>query len=364
MPANDYLDKYRQGRWEADLIQISLDYARTTQTPHRTINYLDICHSIHGVTPQQWLQVAQRYRHLSYDSPKLFLYLANLLNTQCDTSSPGLPTHSECREYLSSLYCHSGARMIADVLGSGYLGCRLQHYPSLLSDVDNALPVLSANSQLQGKARRQAKILASNTKPFAELINTLTRVTSRNTYEDKPCQIAIVGNSPVILQGDRGKEIDAADIVIRFNNSAVNQNKHRHIGSRTDLWVMSPSTPISYCPVDAKAIVVSGLHPLRRPSFYWKKLSLTHHLFSEFPSSVWYALVSQFQAPPSAGALLIAALEESGVVADLRCHGFTTRHGDTGNPNNHHADQTLRSGRHNWQAEACWLDQRFARLDY
>ncbi|WP_267523137.1 glycosyltransferase family 29 protein [Campylobacter sp. MG1] len=53
--------------------------------------------------------------------------------------------------------------------------------------------------------------------------------------------IAIVGNSPTIMNENKGNEIDNHDIVVRFNNYPVDYSLQRHTGSKTDIWAISPA---------------------------------------------------------------------------------------------------------------------------
>lgn len=359
--ANSYIARYKLGYWDTDLAQIALEKADDILNPHEAINHLDICHSIHGVTPQRWLDVAERSHHMSYQSPKLYLRLASLLVADAVMTSSSQSNRSECLKALEKLTRFSAVGLVKDVVSSGFLGSLLQHYPKLLTDEGQSVLETLPTRLIHAKARHKALTLATNTKPFKDIIDGLRPHSSDEKHVDSPYQIAVVGNSPTIMAEHRGPEIDAADIVIRFNHCPISTHHHTRIGSRTDLWIMSPSISVTHCPADAKAIVVSGLNGLSRPSLYWQALAVTRHTFSEFSASIWYTLVNQFHAPPSAGALVLASLEAEGINADVRCYGFTTNHNDVSSSNNHHADKTPRSGRHNWQAEIDWLAQRLCR---
>lgn len=45
-------------------------------------------------------------------------------------------------------------------------------------------------------------------------------------------KIAIVGNSPILLEKEYGEEIDAHDIVVRFNNFVID-GYEKHCGCKT-----------------------------------------------------------------------------------------------------------------------------------
>lgn len=349
---------YRQGRWDSSLVDSALIRAETSNRASDWIDYIDICQAIHGVTLRDWQHVANHYCALEKHSPKLRLKLGNLsqtpglfpelTETECDLRNDALSSPRR-RKHLSS--------RVSDVMQSGYLGSRLSHYPLLLSKVGaqsrSSCPLgLSVQRHASTASRLQNLSL-----PFADMIQQMLSDSSNQLQMPAQPSIAVVGNSPAILDADTGEQIDSADLVIRFNNASIQPDKIRHTGRRTDIWVMSPSTPVSRCPDDAQAVIVSGLNALTRPSFYWTRLpGLNRHL-SEFPASRWHELVSCFSAPPSAGTLLLASL--GSLELKVHCYGFTRNHSDHANRQNHHSDANARSLRHNWQAEARWLMDRF-----
>jgi hypothetical protein len=51
-----------------------------------------------------------------------------------------------------------------------------------------------------------------------------------------PGNYAIVGNSPILLEGNHGKSIDEADYVVRFNNFKVKPFENL-VGTKTDIWI-------------------------------------------------------------------------------------------------------------------------------
>ena len=51
-------------------------------------------------------------------------------------------------------------------------------------------------------------------------------------------RIAIVGNSPILLEKELGSEIDNHDIVVRFNRFITN-GYEKHTGKKVDYWVLS-----------------------------------------------------------------------------------------------------------------------------
>lgn len=351
---------YREGLWGKSLVEASGLQAEKNQSPSDWIDYLDICHSIEGISESDWLRVSKQYQSLSFRSPKLLLRLLNLLVT--NTLTPDL-TDARRKIYCESLSSTVKPRWLAtisDIQKTGYLGSIASHYPGLLLAKEDWIPNHKYIGKVHEPRRNLALSLAEHTLSFETLIQRLCS-SSISKQADSPIRkIAVVGNSPVILDKTEGNEIDSADVVIRFNNVSNLKGTQRHTGIKTDLWVMSPSTPIHCCPSDARGVVVSGLNALTRPSFYWQKLTALERPVSEFSSKSWYELVRCFNAPPSAGTLLWASLDALMINVDIRSYGFTISQEDRLSIRNHHADLTPRSSRHNWHAETSWLADRLA----
>ncbi len=354
-PARSDLEQlYRQGKWDASLVEEALALAENSGEPCDWLNLVDISQAIKGLTLRDWQHVANHYSANRYASPKLLLKLINLI--ACAETFPALSTAERAsrRIHLLSSAQSSSINCIRDLLQSGYLGTRLSHYPCLLTQEESLRRTLSANVILPSRRTLQAATeLQVLTRPFEELIRHGLGEAADTRSEPRRPRVAVVGNSPAILQSHAGTAIDAADLVVRFNTVSADPGKFRHTGSRTDIWVMSPSTPLSSCPDDARGIIVSGLNSLTRPSFYWKTLPTQGRYLSECPASRWHELVACFKAPPSAGTLLLASLKSMNL--DVQCHGFTRCVSEHEAHGNHHADNQARSLRHNWEAEARWL---------
>ncbi|MFK7993429.1 MAG: glycosyltransferase family 29 protein [Granulosicoccus sp.] len=353
---------YLQGRWDTDLIPAALNKARASGCATDWINYLDICHSLQGISLPEWQIVADHYLVLKLRSPKLFFRLVNFALT------PGLlqnliqEDRLKCQSLIQNLPTAHFNAGLHDCLYSGYLGTQVSHYPRLLNSTKAPWsPTLYFSHQRKSHAERAYKLESLET-PFSCLISQTLAEGSRQDSTSHLPNIAVVGNSPIILKKNQGDEIDEADIVIRFNHISQPHLTQQQTGKRTDLWVMSPATPIENCPQDAKGVIVTGLHALRRPSFYWKTLPLAGRLLSELPDTNWHELVRCFQAPPSAGTLLLASLSSLPMEMNIRCYGFTTNTLDLSNLPNHHADDKPRSTRHNWHTEACWLSNHFPEI--
>lgn len=181
------------------------------------------------------------------------------------------------------------------------------------------------------------------------------------TAGQSAARIAVIGNAPGALQGARGVEIDACDVVIRFNNGLPTQATRDALGARTDLHVVSPGALPALRRRGAidphRPLCLTGNPGWTRPSGYWRRaLAATDAALVTVPAVTWRGLVSVLSAPPTAGLLLRAAL----VDADpdrLLLHGFDPE-GSARGARNHHADAAAASTRHDLAAEARWLRER------
>lgn len=61
---------------------------------------------------------------------------------------------------------------------------------------------------------------------------------------DQPLRIAIVGNSPILLEKEYGEEIDSHDIVVRFNNFVIN-GYEKYTGIKTTDVCFNAYTPFN-----------------------------------------------------------------------------------------------------------------------
>jgi len=349
---------FKSGHWRPDLVSQALKTAIQTNNSQDWITWFDICHALQGITNHDLLTLrnycpAQQLQHSA-----LRWRLANYENALHE--HPGTPADSTSAECLIKQLCHeqSATGLFRKKLGLQALGSRAGDYPMLL-----ALIASSASRILHGKKSRsamsvqclisKASSILSNTQDFDNSIKQLLPAT---TLAGNSQTIAVVGNSPSIKSSKPGAEIDACDIVVRFNQTNIKPSTAIHTGARTDIWVMSPSTPVQFCPKDTRTVVVSGVRPFLRPTRYWPALTQAPRI-SECPADSWYSLVGQLQAPPSAGLLILNSLKETGLNLDIRRYGFTETHGIHGMKQNHHADRTPVSNRHNWSREVQWIQE-------
>lgn len=164
--------------------------------------------------------------------------------------------------------------------------------------------------------------------------------------------IAVVGNSATLLEKEKGKEIDSAGAVIRFNRPSEKASAKIHLGSHTHTRVLSPSYKGIIPPTDW--IVISG------PDMQYQLQNWSHIApivenntpVITIPISFWRDLVEILHAPPSAGLLMLHYLRNhSELRPSLNAYGFGY---DKNEKQEYHAIDTnhVPNNRHNWVKEA------------
>ena len=355
---SDVKEQELAGQWHPSLIDTAYQLAKERNDSTVWTNYLDVASNTQGVAINQWNHVAEYYYQSSLKSPTLFFKLLNHILTPGMLHSVNIDAKNSALENLLKYKPSMFSGTIEDIAKRGYLGTCLCHYPNLLLQKDD-IPGMPTGINV--KTHRNTKIadaLFATRKPFSTAIDDLLDILPSNGNDAPLLSVSVVGNSPSILKEQFGEEIDTADIVIRFNHVSDLEQQQAHTGKRTDIWVMSPSTHVTQCPRDTKLVIVSGLHALDKASFYWRKLPSLEKDLTQFPSSIWYELVRQFHAPPSAGTLLLASLDSLEKALQIKTYGMTTTKCELKELPNHHANQTPRSSRHNWEAEIQWLADR------
>jgi len=346
------------GQWHPSLAHTAYQLAIEQTDTTAWTNYLDIVRNTQGVSITHWNHVAEYYFQSTLKSPALFFKLLNHILT------PGMLHSADIDKKISSLESLLKYKpslfvgKIDDIAKRGYLGTCLSHYPNLLVQQDDIPSMPTGINVNVHRHTKTAEALVATRKPFSTAIDHLLDIFPIRPDHTRLLRVSVVGNSPTILKEQLGDEIDSADIVIRFNDVSDLERQQAHTGKRTDIWVMSPSTNVTLCPEDAKLVIVSGLHALDKASFYWRKLPSLKKDLTQFPASIWYELVRQFHAPPSAGTLLLATLDSFEKALKLKTYGMTTTRSELTELPNHHANQTPRSSRHNWKAEIQWLANR------
>ena len=119
--------------------------------------------------------------------------------------------------------------------------------------------------------------------------------------------IAIVANGPKLLEEELGEEIDACDVVIRFNNFKT-KGFEKYTGSRTDIWVSGFWGDEVSIPDNINSILHSlCIIPLVESSYLYTQVNtdLTSQVNPENMSYFDYTELTKKVAAPSAGCVLI-----------------------------------------------------------
>ncbi|MFK7854350.1 MAG: glycosyltransferase family 29 protein [Granulosicoccus sp.] len=360
LQADSIREEFKAGNWCQELASRALTIALTSNTTRDWISWIDVCHATRGVSNHDLLQLQENCSAWQVQTNGLRWRLENYTRAL----RPDGQRFIEARftDDLIKKLCQdrSSVNRLGQKLGLKPLGAQAADYPMLLAnlasltDEDLCTQVRECSDYNQWLIKTAASI----TNRMQSFENTISKLLGNRTSGGGVCSIAVVGNAPTILNSKQGSEIDECDLVIRFNNASVESSNMTHKGMRTDIWVMSPSTPLSYCPADAQTVIVSGVRPLLRPSRYWPTLDQAPDL-SECPDEVWYSLVDQLKAPPSAGLLILSSLKSLNLNLNIKRFGFTEFQGVHGLHKNHHADAAPVSGRHNWSREVQWMQDNY-----
>jgi len=354
------------GNWEPALPEQALSVARKSRRFSDLVVFLDICHALRGVTLNDLQQVHDISKCYSdtWHAGLLLRYqsYARQLGKNSSETKGLLPRGALVKQLDRE---HRGLNKVILSSRVTLLGTRLDDYPWLLSELSAAKgchklaaenpPTVQPHSR-SAQVLNNAAALINRVQPFDQLVTDLVKAHSPGISAEKP-NVAVVGNSPALLTKSDGNAIDTADIVVRFNHAALSSANTQHLGQRTDLWVISPSTPLKHKPTGARAIGLSGVMPFLRPSRYWKTLVPGELPIAEFSTALWYELVKELQAPPSAGLLVLASLRTLIPTARVTRYGFTEQQGVREQQPNHHGDRQAVSTRHNWERELLWLQQ-------
>lgn len=181
--------------------------------------------------------------------------------------------------------------------------------------------------------------------------------------------IAIVGNAATLEGAGLGSAIEACSAVVRFNRCGAGADFAADVGSRTDVWVVSPAYrgPI---PAGVRWILLTGpdmRYRLQDWSMVIPLLAADRPVLT-FPLDIWRQLVSSLQAPPSAGMLTLTWLSQllPDAWSSLRVAGIGTGLNVAGRYHRTNKQQSAAS-RHHWIAEQSiitdWARQGLVRLD-
>ncbi len=191
----------------------------------------------------------------------------------------------------------------------------------------------------------------------------------RQVFADAVCAavsnagLAVVGNAAELLTTQLETKIDMCDLVVRFNHYGRGAELQACVGSKTDVWVMSPAYRGAAPTCTPKWIVVSGPameYKLRDWGVIQKLIDQGSKVLT-VPLNIWAGCVQQLEAPPSAGVLVLYWLKsilksilksnyQSIFVAGVGMYYKTGAY--------HLMDKRYTPvSRHNWLAESAWLDQ-------
>lgn len=219
-------------------------------------------------------------------------------------------------------------------------------------------------TQQPGRLRAPLHQLATNARKLLGTTRQLNRPFLQS-LANRNCQrfsVAVVGNSPSLLNRSDGSQIDQHDIVVRFNAASLAERYHQHTGTRTDLWVVSPGLAGTQRTMPTKAMALSGINPLAGQSRFWRSIAKRGiPQLAQFDQRFWYQLVKQLQAPPSAGLLTLRGLASQHKHLEVNAFGFSTPDDLRKRPaaGEHYCDNRTGSTRHNWQKEAILLSDEF-----
>lgn len=174
---------------------------------------------------------------------------------------------------------------------------------------------------------------------------------------DPSLSLAIIGNSGREIGRKRGKEIDAHDVIIRFNNFSVSPPFDVDYGQKVDVVVRIAKDEPKYNGYSHnRDIILSGLRFLNN----YTNWSLVRRLIAQgcrvavFPTEFQEQLINILRRSPSAGLTVswIAAKLRPGS-SNVSHYGFSFLDQIGKNPASaHYFEQVRPTGRHAWSAEA------------
>lgn len=310
--------QFKQGNWSDSLLEQAGTALQRKLTSRSLLDYLDIRHAIQGYSPSSVQHIMQQAESLGRElTPELKLRITAL-----------------CLEYKIELPAYLQPPVSK----------KMARYPSVLAQ--------QSKSIINAKQEKLGHLIA-----LAKNIQQRTHVlTDSFSQSGKIKRICVVGNAATEIGKYQQQAIDSADIVFRFNSAVTNNTYSEAYGSRTDYWVVSPSYSVQASNLKANRIVLSGVSPFHKPSIYWQTLAnIQQTEYFVFPKSVWYSLVAELKAPPSAGLLCLATLINWRPKATtIETYGINNAAVST---QNHYSDNNKRSTRHNWTGESLLVKQ-------
>ncbi|WP_162265074.1 glycosyltransferase family 29 protein [Polycladidibacter stylochi] len=168
--------------------------------------------------------------------------------------------------------------------------------------------------------------------------------------------ICIVGNGTLGLSNKSSDDIDSNDVIIRFNNYDVNQEKR--CGKKQNVWVRIANGEIKsdFSSDNKFTIIASNNFENKRlnPLAYYPNLQNLNGSFTTIPSEIFRELISSLNCLPSTGlALLYWIYKINGEFPKEKIYGFSHFSKDNDFDTHYYTDIPERIIHyHNWQREA------------
>ncbi|WP_238367104.1 glycosyltransferase family 29 protein [Mesobacterium pallidum] len=179
---------------------------------------------------------------------------------------------------------------------------------------------------------------------------------------DPHLSVAVVGNSPKERGLGKGPEIDAHNVVIRFNLASVPAPSRADYGARTSIIVCNTDTVrlVRKAEASLEAAIVTGLDMMRQnPSVaQMHGLIADGYQLARVPEADETRLIEALGAPSSSGLqIILSLLSARGGASGLSFYGFglTDQIGENRSSANF-ARKTSPSFRHNWTGEKLLFD--------
>lgn len=203
--------------------------------------------------------------------------------------------------------------------------------------------------------------------PVARDLSEVCGVIDRNGHalqdllSDRSRRIAVVGNSPVLLGAGQGREIDAHDVVIRFNDFSAEAAFEADTGRKTTIWMRVPGQRRLWRrPPGGFDFVLFGGPDHRFHGAQPWDLVETHRAGGRpacVPTRLFLELVAKLDFTPSSGMTVLYWLRQlRGPLpgANVSLYGFKLD--DQTDAVRHYFGAASTSvARHNWSAEASFL---------
>jgi hypothetical protein len=251
----------------------------------------------------------------------------------------------------------------------------LDDYLGVLAVLDPARcrQLLAEQREALNKGRRAVSLdllLARETGPLGDVIAERERTFAlrlAGTQEqllkrlaDPSLRIAVVGNSPIEKGRGLAAEIDAHDIVIRFNRASVPPEARADYGETCDILVANYSVVAQLAANSDLPVVVTGkdweVFTLFKPAL----MALSEHGVDlmTVPRPVRVALNKALRATASSGIQILAMLADlRGSLEGVGVYGFSLVDQVGTNPTSANYFRSSRAAaNHNWRGEALILE--------